>query len=119
MTHPLLETPVFATMLNDPKFGELAKRILDHPSSEHEWPNSPLVHGCFDSALLVDFNHPVDCPACSTHLLVFTLHNPQPPRDDRHLALPAGSPSDASRLQPARVTRLRRPRNTKGPKVGY
>lgn len=101
MTHPpipipLTDTPTFASMLNDPQFGELAKQLLDSSSS-----TTRSSHG--------DSVHPTHCPSCSTASLAFSMHNPRPALN-RGLALLPGSTTDASRLQPARRTSKRQPR---------
>lgn len=106
MTHPpiplpLTDTPTFASMLGDPRFGDIARQFLDPlPPSAH--------HVTFSTPSLAGFGHPSSCPACSTASLEFTMHNPTPPRNDRHLALLPGSATDASRLRPARTTRSKR-----------
>jgi len=108
MTHPpippaMTDTPVFSSMLSDPRFGDIARQFLD--------PLPGVIdrqHLVFDSSSsLADFGHPSNCPACSTASLEFTMHNPTPPRN-RGLALLPGSATDASRLRPARTTRSKR-----------
>lgn len=106
MTHPpiplaLTDTPVFASMLNDPQFGDLARQFLD------PLPATPR-HATFDSSpLLAEMGHPSTCLGCSTASLSFTMHNPRPALD-RGLALLPGSATAASRLRPARRTSAKR-----------
>ncbi len=105
MTRPALphtsltDTPVFASLLNDPVYGELARELLD--------PTPVTPHRTYpSSSFLAEFGHPSNCPSCSTASLAWSMHNPRP-AVNRGLALPPGSTTDASRLQPARVARPR------------
>lgn len=112
MTHPLqqplTDTPVFASMLNDPRFGELATELL-YPVDLSTHHTSFPRH-----SRMADMNHPLNCPGCSTASLEFQMTNPTPPRNDRHLALPPASSTSAERLQSARVARPKRTRSQRG-----
>ena len=98
MTHPsipLEQTPVFAGMLNDPRFGELAAELLTpRPAGSYHTTGYIRHFGA---------THPEKCPTCQPISLAFELTNPRPPRDDRHLALCATPVTDASNLEPVRV----------------
>ena len=101
MTHPLplTDTPVFAGMMNDPRFGELA-RELEHKQPTLVDPDSELnptlksypVHTTWYGrrSTLAGMGHPENCPACSSHQLCYIMQNPRPPLN-RGLALPPGS----------------------------
>lgn len=101
MTHPtplpLEQTPVFASMLNDSRFGDLARQFLQpDPRPIHHISHSSYPR----RSVLACWNHPENCHACSTASLEFSMTNPRPPAN-RGLALPPGS----STVKPTRVTR--------------
>ena len=100
--HPLTDQPIFASMMNDPQFGDLARQLLDPMLPTHE----PHVTEFEPSSSLAPLGHPLRCRGCSTASFSFALTNPYPPAVNRGLALLPGSKPPTL---PRRSARARKP----------